>query len=252
MAQEVFSRYELKYIISDELFRLIRQELADYMEADRYSRYDSTYSICNIYYDTPANDIISKSIEKPVYKEKLRLRSYGVVGLNDTVYFELKKKYQGRVYKRRTQMTLSEAYTYMSKGQMPEANGSLDKLIKNEIDYFVHRYKPLLPAVFMSYDRVALFSKNDKSFRVTFDCNIRTRRHDLGLEKGIYGDLLIPAGFWLMEVKTRDSVPLWFARLLSKYRIYPTSFSKYGTEYRKYLLGEDDKKINFQYNKLYA
>lgn len=252
MAELIFSRYELKYIITDELFRLLRQELSGYMEADEYSRDNCTYSICNIYYDTPANDIIRNSIEKPVYKEKLRLRSYGAVGLNDTVYFEIKKKYRSRVYKRRTQMTLAEAYTYMSKGQMPEAQSSLDKQIKNEIDYFVHRYKPLVPAVFMSYDRVAMFSRNDKSFRVTFDCNIRTRRYDLGLEKGIYGELLLPAGFWLMEVKTMDSVPLWFARLLSKYRIYPVSFSKYGSEYKKYILGKSDDKNNFYYSRLYA
>jgi len=252
MAKEVYLRYELNYIITDELFRLIRQELSDFMEADIYSRDDCTYSICNIYYDTPANDIIRKSIEKPAYKEKLRLRSYGPAASNDTVYFEIKKKYQGRVYKRRTQMTLSEAYSYINKGQMPEAKSSLDKQIKNEIDYFVHRYKPLLPAVFISYDRVALFSRTDKSFRVTFDCNIMTRRYDLGLEKGIYGEPLMPNGFWLMEVKTRDNVPLWFARLLSKHRIYPVSFSKYGTEYKKYILGGDSDIINFQYSRLYA
>jgi len=163
MAQEVFSRYELKYIITDELFRLIRQEMAHFMEADRYSRDDSTYSICNIYYDTPANDIIRKSIEKPVYKEKLRLRSYGTASFNDTVYFEIKKKYQGRVYKRRTHMSLSEAYTYMNRGQMPEAKSSLDKQIKNEIDYFVHRYNPLLPAVLCHMTGLPCFQRPIKA-----------------------------------------------------------------------------------------
>jgi len=252
MAQETFSRYELKYIVSDEIFRQLKQQLAEYMEADKFSRDDSFYSICNIYYDTPTNDIIRKSIEKPVYKEKLRLRSYGVAGFNDTVYIEIKKKYQGRVYKRRSQMTLAEAYAYMNKRRMPEATSQLDKQIKAEIDYFVHRYTPLLPAAFISYDRIALYSQTDKSFRVTFDCNIRARRYDLGLEKGIYGDLLMPEGLWLMEVKTKDTIPIWFVRLLSQYRIYPVSFSKYGTEYMRFISGSENTEMRLRTSKLYA
>lgn len=252
MAVETFCRYEIKYIISDEVYRLIKQHLGDYMEADKYSRNDNFYSICNIYYDTPTNEIIRKSIEKPVYKEKLRLRSYGTVKHSDTVYLEIKKKYEGCVYKRRTEITLSEAYNYIDTGQKPEAKNQLDKQIKNEIDFLLHKYTPLIPAVFLSYDRVALFAKEDKSFRVTFDTNIRTRRYEVGLDKGIYGDLLLPADKWLMEVKTKDTMPLWFTKLLSSYRIYPVSFSKYGTEYKKYMICCDDKQISHQYIKLYA
>jgi len=252
MTQEIFSRYELKYIITDELCRQLRQQLSDYMEADKYSRDDNFYTICNIYYDTDANDIIRKSIEKPVYKEKLRLRSYGVVGFNDNVYLEIKKKYNGRVYKRRTELTLAEAYDYMKKGRLPEAKSQLDKQIINEIDNFVHKYKPLLPAVFISYDRLALYSISDKSFRVTFDTNVRSRRYEVGLEKGIYGDLLMPAGYWLMEVKVNEAVPLWFVKILSKYKIYPVSFSKYGTEYKKYIFSCDNKKMDPECGILYA
>jgi hypothetical protein len=252
MAVETFCRYEIKYIISDEVYRLIKQQLVDYMEADKYSRNDNFYTICNIYYDTPANEIIRKSIEKPVYKEKLRLRSYGNVNLNDTVYLEIKKKYNGCVYKRRTEITLAQAYSYINTGQKPEAKNRLDKQIKNEIDFMLHKYTPLIPAVFLSYDRVALYAMDDKSFRVTFDSNIRTRRYEVGLDKGIYGDLLLPADKWLMEVKTKDTIPLWFTKLLSVYKIFPVSFSKYGMEYRKYMLGCDDKQVSSQYSRLYA
>ena len=251
MAVETFCRYEIKYIISDD-FRYFKRQLGDFMEADKFSRDDNFYSICNIYYDTPDNDIIRKSIEKPVYKEKLRLRSYGCVNEDDIVFFEIKKKVDGRVYKRRTQLTLAEAYDYINTGQMPEAKGTLDKQIKNEIDFFVHKYRTIIPNVFISYDRVALYGIQDKSFRVTFDANIRSRRYDVGLDKGIYGDLLLPTGFWLMEVKTKDTIPLWFVRLLSDKKIYPVSFSKYGTEYKRFISGSRDIKADMQYGILYA
>lgn len=252
MAVETFCRYEKKYIISNEVYQHLKQQLADSMEADKYSRNDNFYSICNIYYDTPANEIIRKSIEKPIYKEKLRLRSYGCVNLSDKVFLEIKKKYEGCVYKRRTELTLSEAYNYFATGQMPEAKSKRDLQIKNEIDFFVHKYNKLMPAVFISYDRVALFAKEDKDFRVTFDTNIRTRRYEVGLDKGIYGDLLIPTDYWLMEIKTTDVIPLWFTKLLSSYKVYPVSFSKYGTEYRNYVLGRNNEQIDNQFKILYA
>lgn len=252
MAVETFCRYEIKYIITDELFRYLKRQLGDFMEADKFSKDDNFYSICNIYYDTPHNDIIRKSIEKPAFKEKLRLRSYGCVNADDMVYFEIKKKVDGRVYKRRTQLTLTEAYNYINTGQMPEAKGVLDKQIKNEIDCFVHKYSTIIPNVFISYDRVALFGIQDKSFRVTFDTNIRSRRYDVGLDKGIYGELLFPTGYWLMEVKTKDTIPLWFVRLLSEKKIYPVSFSKYGTEYKRFVSGSRDIRTDIQYNMLYA
>ena len=137
---------------------------------------------------------------------------------------------------------MAEAYNYINVGKMPEARDELDRIVKNEIDFFVHKYKSLMPKVFISYDRIAMYGITDKSFRVTFDSNIRTRRYDLSLDKGIYGDLLMPADCWLMEVKTKDSIPLWFASLLSKYRIYPVSFSKYGTEYKNFITGCKDEK----------
>ena len=252
MAVEIFSRYELKYIISDELFRIFKKQLDGRLEADKYCRHDSFYTICNIYYDTADNEIIRKSIDKPVYKEKIRLRSYGVVKSDDIVFFEIKKKYDGCVFKRRTELTLAEAYNYINGGKMPEARDELDRLVKNEIDFFVHKYKSLMPKVFISYDRIAMYGITDKSFRVTFDSNIRTRRYDLSLDKGIYGDLLMPADCWLMEVKTKDSIPLWFARLLSKYRIYPVSFSKYGTEYKNFITGCKDEKVEKNVSRLYA
>jgi SPX domain protein involved in polyphosphate accumulation len=240
VAIEVFNRYEKKFIISDEIYRAIKPQLEEYMEVDEHSRNGEFYTICNIYYDTPDNEIIRKSIEKPTYKEKLRLRSYGVVDSKDKVFLEIKKKYKGSVNKRRISLTLEEAGHYLKTGQKPKTKNRLSEQILNEIDFLMLRYHNLQPAVFLSYDRNALFGIEDKNFRITFDNNILTRRYDLGLDYGIYGEPLLDKDQWIMEVKINKAAPIWFAELLSRYQIYPASFSKYGTEYRKALQSNDN------------
>lgn len=236
MAIEVFNRYEKKFIISDEIYHIIKPQLEDYMEVDEHSRNGDFYTICNIYYDTDTNEIIRKSIERPLYKEKLRLRSYGMVGPTDKVYLEIKKKFKGCVNKRRTSITLFDAYHYLETKEKPTAKDSMNGQILNEIDFFVHRFPTLQPTIFLSYDRNAMFEKEDKNFRITFDHNILTRRYDLGLHYGLYGEPLLPKSQWIMEAKLDKAIPIWFAQLLSKYKIYPVSYSKYGSEYQMRLL----------------
>ncbi|MDF2941197.1 MAG: hypothetical protein K0S01_55 [Herbinix sp.] len=249
MAIEVFNRQEEKFIISDDVYRSIKPQLEEYMEVDSHSRNGDFYTICNIYYDTPNNEMIRKSIEKPAYKEKLRLRSYGTVGLRDKVFLEIKKKFNGSVNKRRTSIILEDAYRYIETKQKPEARYLMNEQVLDEIDYMLHRYPSLQPALFLSYDRNAMFGIEDKNFRITFDNNIRTRRYDLSLDKGNYGDLLLPTGLWIMEAKLNNTAPLWFAELLSRYKIYPATFSKYGEEYRKTVLHNDTIHIKLE-NKL--
>lgn len=224
MAQTVFNRVEKKYMLSQEKFELFLADLMEYMEVDEYGQ----HTICNIYYDTEQNDLIRHSIEKPVYKEKLRLRSYGIPQINDNVFLEIKKKYNGIVNKRRIMLPLSSAYGYLHYKIKPcEATQIL-----KELDYFTERYV-LLPKLFLAYERIALFGKEDGEFRVTFDTNIRSRTTDLGLEKGNHGSLLLEAGTHLMEVKITNTTPLWFSKLLSKHSVFNTSFSKYGSIYKQ-------------------
>jgi len=250
VAIEVFNRYEKKYIISDKVYRLIKPQLEEYMEIDAHSRNGDFYTICNIYYDTPDNEIIRKSIQKPVYKEKLRLRSYGVVGPKDKVYLEIKKKYNHCVNKRRTSILLEEAYNYFETKQKPKAKNSLNQQILDEIDFMIQRYPTLKPALYLAYDRNAMFGIENSNFRITFDTNIRTRRYDLRLDIANYGDLLLPPDLWVMEAKLDQTAPLWFAELLSRYKIYPTTFSKYGTEYQQMLLHSNNKILELEYKQI--
>lgn len=235
MAIEVFSRYEKKYLITQENFIWLLEKIEPYMNPDKFNKNGKLYNIANIYYDTQNDALIRASIEKPVYKEKLRLRSYGVPNLEDEVFLEIKKKYKGLVNKRRTRLHLKEAYDLVERGINPVDKPYVNSQVLNEIKYFLSLYD-LSPKVYLTYDRMAFFDKVDGDFRVTFDTNIRTRRQDVRLEAGNHGQLLLENDLWVMEVKSSGAVPLWFTALLSEKEIYSNSFSKYGTEYKKTLV----------------
>lgn len=224
MAQTVFNRYEKKYLMPEHIYYALRERLASYMQQDTYG----LHTICNIYYDTPEHELIRRSIEHPVYKEKLRLRSYGIPGPESAVFLEIKKKYQQVVNKRRVQLTLREAYAYLEQGVRPQT----DSQILREIDFLLRRCR-LERGLYLAYDRLALFARQDPDFRLTFDWNIRSRQQDMGLECGDRGEALLPKGCCLMESKVMGAAPLWFARILSELALYPVSFSKYGNIYKK-------------------
>lgn len=232
MAIEVFNRYENKYLMDTKAFYGIYNRLTAYMELDEYNRDDKFYSISNLYYDTEHHSLIRTSLSKPKYREKLRIRAYGVPGSDAKIYLELKKKVFGLVNKRRSAMKLSEAYEYVRTGCQPVWRPGMNRQVMNEIDYFLSRYE-LQPMTYLAYDRIAMFSKESRDLRITFDTNIRFRRHDLLLEKGDYGEQLMERGQWLMEVKAQKTIPVWLAQLLSELGMYRTSFSKYGNEYKQ-------------------
>jgi len=234
MANEVFTRYENKFMIDNVTYGNIQDDLLQYMKLDEYNKKHEFYTISNIYFDTKDNTLIRKSISKPKYKEKLRLRAYGVPELDSEGFLEIKKKYCGLVNKRRTKLKLNEAYEFVRTGIKPEPRNYMNRQVINEIEYLLKIYE-LEPKLYLAYDRKAMFSREDSSLRITFDTNIRARREDLRLESGDFGEALLSSGQLLMEIKTEKSIPFWLTELLSRYKIYNTSFSKYGKEYQKSL-----------------
>ncbi len=243
MAIEVFNRREIKYMLTDEDKDALLQIIGQYMDSDPYNKDGKPYSICNLYLDTTSDELIRKSLEKPAFKEKIRLRSYGTVGLDATVFLESKKKFDGVVNKRRTNFMLADAYKYFEDGTIPNNPGvKMNQQVMKEIDYIMKFYK-LQPRVFISYDRLAFFEKNNSDFRLTIDRNIQTRRTDLRLDSPVYGTQLLPEGKWLMEAKAFKAFPLWFVHFLSSRKIFSSSFSKYGEEYRHYLAGVSNECI---------
>lgn len=229
---DVFQRVEKKYLMTAETYQLFQKEIQAYMQADQYG----LHTICNIYFDTISDELIRNSIEKPAYKEKLRLRSYGIPNYNSQVFLEIKRKYKGIVYKRRVAMTLKEASYYLEHGIRPKN----DSQILKEIDYFIKFYEPI-PKLYLAYDRVAFFGKEDNNIRMTIDANIRSRKDELALEQGDRGELLLEQEMYLLEIKVPNAYPIWLAEILSKLEIYPISFSKYGNIYKQNLLKEKEE-----------
>lgn len=226
----VFKRVEKKYLLSEDLYQKLFEKINNYITVDTYD----FSTICNIYFDTDDYLLVNRSIEKPIYKEKVRLRSYGVPKKNSKVFLEIKKKYKGVVGKRRVSAPLKEFYTYFDTGKYP----NVDTQIMNEINYCFKFYN-LKPKVFLAYDRYSYKGKDDSNFRITFDKNIRSRTDNLYLENGDNGMLLLDKNCYIMEVKTLGAYPLWFARILSELNIYPTSFSKYGNVYKKQIFKKE-------------
>ncbi len=219
-----FERAEKKYLLTKEKQEELLHRISPYIEEDSYGR----YTIGNIYYDTDSYELIRTSLQKPPYKEKLRMRSYGIPKKDDTVFLELKKKYDHTVYKRRISCTLLEAERFFTKGRI---SGGHDQ-ITHEILYFMNFYQPK-PKVYLAYDRTAYQGRYDKGLRITFDQQIRSRTYDLQLDKGDYGKPYFHHQEVLMEIKTAYALSLWLTAILSQMQIYPASFSKYGSIYTR-------------------
>lgn len=222
--QTVFKRYELKYMLTEAKKEKILQAMEPYMAPDRYGR----TLIRNLYFDTDTYRLIRHSIERPSYKEKLRIRSYGRASSNSTVFVELKKKYRHIVYKRRLPLTEQEAMVWV-RG---ERTCPVKTQIADEIDYFLGFYQTLHPTVFLSYEREAYYSRDGSDFRVTFDDTVLARQEELSLCAEAYGTPLLEEGKVLMELKCSGGLPLWMVEVLSRERIYKSSFSKYGSAYQ--------------------
>lgn len=271
--QAVFQRYEMKYMMTRRQKKAVLEAMLPYMKLDEFGH----TTIRNIYFDTDSYILVRRSIEKPIYKEKFRIRSYRQAGAQDQVFIELKKKYDDVVYKRRESLSQLEALEWIVRGTpFPKSTQ-----IGNEIDYFFRLYQTLRPKVFLSYEREAFYAHGrpeeksqqgltdarragseslsgpnahgrpeeksqqgltDSDFRVTFDENILARQEELSLSRDVWGEPLIDEDKVLMEIKTSGGIPLWMTHVLAREKIYKTSFSKYGTAYEKLICGHRTEK----------
>lgn len=242
--QAVFKRKEIKYLLSSEERNALLPILEAHMEPDAFAH----SSISNLYYDTPDFRMVRRSLEKPMYKEKLRLRSYGTPENTSTVFPEIKKKAMGIVYKRRISLPYQEAVSFLSGQQIASTdtcdgttqqiastdtcNGTTRQIL-HELDWMLASYENLAPRVFLSYERDSYKGVSDSSLRLTLDQDILFRTDRLDLRKGAFGEAILLPDQTLMEVKISNAAPLWLAQALSEIGIFPVSFSKYGRAYER-------------------
>ncbi len=232
MAKHTFERREKKMLIDNELVEDFVNDILEYMTPDEHNVDGEPYMISNIYFDDDGDNVIRHSVSKPQFKEKLRIRSYGVPDKDTQVYIEIKRKLKGVGTKRRAKLPLCQLNEYLQTGKHPEGIKYIDEQVLREVDYYRAIYG-VSPKIYISYMRNAYFSKENKNFRLTLDKKITTRRYDLDLSLGSYGEQLLPEGKTLLEVKFEGAVPLWFARIMSKYSLSFTPYSKYGVEFKQ-------------------
>lgn len=254
-AADTFERKEKKYLITTGQCEAIKAALAAHMRLDDYgaTRIDS------LYLDTDDRSIICRSLEKPLYKEKLRIRSYGAFSEADTVFVEIKKKYKGIVYKRRVRMSAEGARRYVGGMSYEEAQKrfpvpdptALRELapgkvqIAREIDAFFKRHDGLKPSMLISCLREAWCPldghEDDCVDRITFDediCYI-----DLMDESSAMRLPVTAPDQVVMEIKCAGGYPTWLASLLSSVGAYPRSFSKYGNAYKRVLASKGTLRV---------
>ncbi len=232
--QTNFKRYEKKYMLNRRQQENLMNQIMPYIKEDKFGK----YTICNIYYDTEDWELIRRSIQKPVYKEKLRVRSYGVPADDGKAFIEIKKKYKGIVYKRRITAEAKDVQEILTGASGVEIKKS-DEQIRNEIMWFQNFYRTQ-PRIFIGYDRQAFAGIQDSGLRITFDTNLRWRDEELDLRCGDYGKPVLQDEQVLMEIKMPGTCPLWLAHILNENRIYPTSFSKYGTCYKNFIINREE------------
>ena len=233
----IFKRYEKKYPVSAKQKEALLSAISSYIVPDSHGH----STISSLYLDTPDYLLIRNSIEAKAYKEKLRIRAYGVPGKEDKVFFEIKKKFQGVVYKRRVSMPLQEAELYLQTGVKPT-----DSQIMREIDYAMDFYGRPKPAMLISYEREAFYGKDCPELRLTFDTNVRYKERVSSLRQRNDGDCILSPGQFILEVKTEGAMPLWLSHILNQFEIYPASFSKYGRAYGEMIhKGEYQNVSNF-------
>lgn len=221
MNKNVFKRYEMKYILTPDQYEIVLKEVKKHLHIDSYGE----TTIQSLYYDTPSYRLIRNSIESPEYKEKMRIRSYGLATSESTVFLELKKKFQKVVYKRRIELLEKDINNFIVN------RISNNTQIEKEILYFCEYYQDLRPSMLLLYDRSAYITK-DSDLRITFDKNTRYRTENLNLCIGLEGTKLLPNGEVLMEIKSALGYPDWLIKLLNENNIYKAKFSKYGTAYK--------------------
>ncbi len=221
-----FKRYEKKFLITKKQSDALLQRIGDRIIPDKYGE----TVICNLYYDTPDYLLIRRSLDKPRYKEKLRVRCYGVPQSDSVAFIEIKKKFQKVVYKRRLDTTYSQAVNYLKTGQI-----NISGQIKNELDWFLKSYKGLRPSTAVFYTRKAFFATENPDLRITIDKDVMWRRDGLDLTLGAYGEPLLVDDARLLEIKIPGAVPVWLAHILSELDIFPISYSKYGKAFLSFI-----------------
>ena len=238
----IFERREKKFLVEQQRLESFLNKIHTHLTPDERG----VTKVSSLYYDTPENTLISRSLEKPVYKEKLRIRAYGEVSSDSIVFVELKKKFKGIVYKRRFGCALNDSYAFMQNGKgmsdtflcSQEMQGqtmsdtTLAKRNYLEVKACKNRYRKLEPKMLIVTNRLALYTNDGSGVRLTIDFQPCFDSQNLKLDSQAPHQSLIDEDVCILEIKSANALPMWMIEAMSEARIRPQSFSKYGHAFK--------------------
>lgn len=234
MDGKVFDRIEKKYLITKDDKAQLLKTIKQHMKQDDY--YQS--EVYNLYFDTDNFDLIIQSIDQPIFKHKLRARSYKGY---DRVFLEIKTKIRGQDlnpgYKRRVMITHDD-FDQLVKGKKTiqelaakTEETPADRQIAKEVDHLITHFD-LKPKIMTMYNRESY--KGEDGLRITFDENLKYRDKNLNLKQPKRGKIYFKdKRNIIMEIKAHGVLPLWLVKILSANKLYPQQFSKVGKSYEK-------------------
>lgn len=227
-----FKRKEQKYLLTEAQRSAVWEELSSRFCENEFGR----SRVVSVYYDNDDFELINRSIEKPRYKEKLRVRTYDPTFSEEMpVFAEIKKKYDGIVYKRRVSGPYKEIKQLLQTGGGHFVLPDSDIQIQRELRWMIRRYR-LEPKIWVSCMRVPYQALDGSDLRITFDSGLRYQTEQPDLCYPGRGEAILPEGLHVMEIKSSGGLPLWLSETLNRHQIYPQGFSKVGTAFQNQLM----------------
>ncbi len=224
-----FNRFELKYVLSLEQVKALKEDLKQHVEPDKNWGWEA-YMLASLYYDTEDYRFYWEKIEGLKFRRKLRIRRYVTdepLTDNSIVYVEIKQRVDRVTQKRRVPIKYKEALELIHEEKIPKWYSPQDNEVMNEILNLLKTYE-LKPSAITTYKREAFFWKEaDRGLRITFDTEVGFKQKDLDLANPHMEWYMVPPKFCILEIKANEKIPYWVTELVANHGIKLVRVSKY-------------------------
>lgn len=227
-------REELKYVVPESALDDLRQEIAPFMEIDKFGRgfEERGYTIRSIYLDSPDLLFYHEKQNHLQNRKKLRIRGYNELRGDDKVFLEIKRKFSSAIAKDRAIMRYDDLAELFQTADVerfvdPERTSAEAREAARSFFYHVYRLN-LRTSNLVVYEREAFMGKFDPTLRITFDRNLRGSLYptlDELFEEREFGHVM--PGYFILELKYSTQFPGWLRPALARHGLMQRSASKY-------------------------
>ena len=224
---EIFSRFEFKYIIKRSVSDAIQNEVKNFTKIDSYAIGKSKYLVRSLYFDNNLFSNFHDKVDGVKKRYKFRIRTYtDHDNFNTPLFLEMKGRNNLRTYKIRTKINKTDLNLFYKQKNLLDLKYKYlnNKLIEQYI--FDSYKKKIIPKVLIDYNRLPLINKNGLYFRLTFDSDIKAcSSNNIFNSKNSWKTCI--SGNDILEVKFDFTIPPWFHRIIQSYQLKRISVSKF-------------------------